>query len=125
MKKVISTNQAPPAVGPYSQAVMVNDTVYLAGQIPLTPERELITDSIENQVHQVMKNLKAVLNEAELDFSNVVKTEIFLTDLADYEAVNKVYAGYMSEPYPARYTVQVAGLPKGVGVEISMTAVKD
>lgn len=125
MKKVISTDQAPPAVGPYSQAVLVNDTLYLAGQIPLTPDRELVTDSIENQVHQVMRNLKAVLEAAKLDFSNVVKTEIFLADLSDYEKVNEVYASYMSEPFPARYTVQVAGLPKGVGVEISMAAVKD
>lgn len=123
--KTISTENAPAAVGPYSQAVEANGFVFTAGQIPLTPEGELITGSIEEETHQVMKNLSEVLKAAGTDFSNVIKTEIYVADLEDYGKINEVYASYLSEPYPARATVQVARLPKDVGVEISMIAVKE
>ena len=126
MKKIIHTDKAPAPIGPYNQAVLVNNTLYTSGQIALNPiTMELVLDTIEIETKQVMENMKAVLEAAEMNFSNVVKTTIFIMDMADFAAINKVYATYFDEQLaPARETVQVAGLPKGVNVEISMVAVK-
>jgi 2-iminobutanoate/2-iminopropanoate deaminase len=125
MKKSIFTKKAPKAVGPYSQAILHGNTLYASGQIPINPktnEVELSTPKEETRL--VMENLKAVLTEAGMDFSNVVKTTIFLTDMAAFTEVNEVYAAYFESAPPARETVQVAGLPKGVQVEISVIAIK-
>lgn len=126
MKKIIFTEKAPAPIGPYSQAVLIGNTLYTSGQIALHPSSgELILASIEEETKQVMENMQAVLEAAEMNFSNVVKTTIFIMDMADFAAINKVYATYFDEQQaPARETVQVAGLPKGVNVEISMVAVK-
>jgi 2-iminobutanoate/2-iminopropanoate deaminase len=127
MKKVILTPHAPAPIGPYSQAVQVGQQLFISGQIPLDPSTgELITGSIEEETTQVMKNLSAVLSQAGGDWENVVKVSIFLTDMADFAAVNKIYGSYISEKSaPARETVAVAGLPKGVRVEISAIAILD
>jgi len=124
MIKAITTKDAPAAVGSYSQAIEANGILYLAGQIALTPEGKQIDGSITEQTHQVMKNLKAVLAEAELTFSNVVKADIFLTNISDFAEMNEVYASYLSQPYPARATVAVAELPKNAAIEISLIAVR-
>lgn len=125
MKKIISTKNAPGAIGPYSQAVMINGFLYTSGQICINPENgELVMDSIQNETHQVMKNLKAILTEAGMDFSHVIKTGIFLQSMNDFATVNDIYASYFTSDYPARETVEVAKLPKGVNVEISMVAYK-
>jgi 2-iminobutanoate/2-iminopropanoate deaminase len=124
MKKVISTSDAPGAIGPYSQAVKVGGMLFTSGQIALHPESgDLIMDDVQIETHQVMSNMKAVLKEAGMTFENVVKTSIFLQDMDDFAAVNEVYASYFSSDFPARETVQVACLPKKVNVEISMIAV--
>ena len=123
MKKVISTQDAPLAIGAYSQAVLVDGILYISGQIPINPENGNLVEGIEEETHQVMKNLKAILHGAGLDFSNVVKTSIFLTDMKNFPLVNDIYSSYFSDDdYPARETIQVAALPKGVSVEISMIA---
>jgi 2-iminobutanoate/2-iminopropanoate deaminase len=126
MKKIIFTEKAPAPIGPYNQAVLIGNTLYTSGQIALNPETmELVLDSIEVETKQVMENMKAVLEAAEMTFENVVKTTIFIMDMNDFAKINTVYASYFSEENaPARETVQVAGLPKGVNVEISMIAVK-
>lgn len=124
MKKVMLTPEAPAPIGPYSQAVQVGQQLFISGQIPLDPSTgELITGSIEEETTQVMKNLSAVLSQAGGDWENVVKVSIFLTDMADFAAVNNIYGSYIPEKSaPARETVAVAGLPKGVRVEISAIA---
>lgn len=123
MKKVISTQGAPAAIGPYSQAIVIGDTLYASGQIPIDPETgDLIDAGIAEQTRRVMKNIGAVLSEAGLDYSDVVKTTVFLTDIDDFATVNGVYAEYFKEPYPARSCVQVAKLPKSAGVEIEIVA---
>jgi 2-iminobutanoate/2-iminopropanoate deaminase len=124
MKKVILTPEAPAPIGPYSQAVQVGQQLFISGQIPLDPSTgDLITGSIEEETTQVMKNLSAVLSQAGGDWENVVKVSIFLTDMADFAAVNNIYGSYIPEKSaPARETVAVAGLPKGVRVEISAIA---
>lgn len=123
MKKIISTAKAPGAIGPYSQAIMVNGILYISGQIPVNAETGELVEGIENETHQVMKNLDAILQEVGLTFKNVVKSTIFLKDMNDFAAMNKVYASYLEEgSYPARETVQVSCLPKNVDVEISMIA---
>jgi 2-iminobutanoate/2-iminopropanoate deaminase len=125
MKKVIQIPGAPAPIGPYSQAILVNDTLYVSGQIPLNPVTgELETDSIESAVHRVMQNISALLKEAEMDLGNVVKCSIFLKDLNDFSKVNEVYASYFTSTPPARETVQVSRLPLDVSVEISCIAVK-
>ena len=123
MKRIIHTNQAPAPIGPYSQAVAFGDTLYVSGQIALDPQTgELNMQTLEQETEQVMQNLKAVLAAAGADFSNVLKSTIFLSDMQLFADVNAIYARYFSENPPARETVQVAGLPKGVNVEISVIA---
>ena len=125
MKKVIKTENAPEPIGPYNQAIMAGDTLYVSGQIAIDPKTgNLVDASIEEETHQVMRNLKAVLNAAELDFINVVKTSIFLSDMNSFSKVNEVYGQYFTQDFPARETVAVKTLPKNVNVEISAIAVK-
>jgi 2-iminobutanoate/2-iminopropanoate deaminase len=126
MKKIIFTEKAPAPIGPYSQAILINDTLYTSGQIALHPANgELILDTIENETKQVMENLKAVLEAANMGFENVVKTTIFIMNMGDFARINSVYSHYFDESQaPARETVQVATLPKNVNIEISMIAVK-
>jgi|TARA_B110000467_G_C18187381_1_gene404051 reactive intermediate/imine deaminase len=115
----IYTEAAPAAIGPYSQAIKVGDTVFLSGQIPLVPETmEIVEGGIEEQTHQVFANLIAVTKAAGGGLENLAKLTIFLTDLNDFAVVNKIMAAYFSEPYPARATIEVSALPKGVTVEI-------
>lgn len=125
-KKIIFTPNAPAPIGPYSQAVLVGDTLYTSGQIALNPENGHLNDkSIEDETHQVMKNLQAVLAAANMTFEQVVKTTIFLTDMGDFARMNAVYGSYIDETTaPARETVQVSVLPKNVNVEISMVAIR-
>jgi len=126
MKTIIRTDKAPAPIGPYNQAVMAGNVLYTSGQIAMDPSSgDLVTDNIQNESHQVMQNLKAVLEAAGMNFENVAKTSIFLKDMGNFQAVNAVYAEYFSEENaPARETVQVAKLPKDVNVEISMIASK-
>jgi 2-iminobutanoate/2-iminopropanoate deaminase len=125
-KKIITTLNAPAPVGAYNQAVLINNTLYLSGQIPLIPETmELIEGDIKKETQRIMQNLGAVLDAAEMNFENVVKTSIFLSDMDNFEKVNEIYASYFdNETAPARETVAVKTLPKSVRVEISMIAVK-
>jgi 2-iminobutanoate/2-iminopropanoate deaminase len=125
MKKVIHTSNAPKAIGPYSQAILSNNTLYTSGQIAINPKNgDLITANISEETHQVMKNLEAVLLAAEMDFSNVLKCTIFLKDMNQYAEINAVYAQYFDEKPPAREAVQVSVLPKNVNIEISLIANK-
>lgn len=118
-RSIISTNNAPQAIGTYSQAVKVGSTVYLSGQIPLVPETmELISDDIAEQIQQVFKNLTAVAEAAGGSLADVAKLNIFMTDLAHFPTVNEIMAQHFSEPYPARAAIGVAGLPKGSQVEM-------
>lgn len=124
IKKNIHTDRAPEAVGPYSQAVVYNNTVYCSGQIALDPQKmTLVSDDIEEQATQVMKNLEAVLLEAGSNFAKVVKCTIFLADMNDFEVVNNVYGSFFGSEPPARETVEVSRLPKDASVEISCIAV--
>ena len=125
-KTIITTDKAPAPLGPYNQAVLVNDTLYLSGQIPLIPSTmELVEGDLEAETKQVMQNLKAVLEAANMGFEDVVKTSIFLNDMNNFAAVNEVYGSYFDHATaPARETVEVANLPKFVRIEISMVAVK-
>lgn len=125
-KTIITTDKAPAPLGPYNQAVLVNDTLYLSGQIPLIPSSmELVEGDLEAETRQVMQNLKAVLEAADMGFDHVVKTSIFLSDMNNFNAVNNVYGSYFDDATaPARETVEVANLPKFVRIEISMVAVK-
>ena len=123
MKKVVYTPNAPQAIGPYSQAILSNKTLYTSGQIAINPTNgELVISNISDETHQVMKNLKAVLHAANMDFSNVLKCTIFLKDMNQYAAINAVYATYFDESPPAREAVQVSVLPKNVNIEISIIA---
>ena len=125
MKKVINTHNAPAAIGPYSQAILSGNTLYCSGQIAINPATgNLVIDNITAETTQVMQNIEAVLKEAEMDFSHVVKSSIFLKDMNDYADINSVYANSFGENPPAREAVQVAELPKNVNVEISVIAVK-
>jgi reactive intermediate/imine deaminase len=118
-KQIVSTPAAPAAIGPYSQAVRAGNTLWLSGQIPLDPvTKELVQGDIEVQARRVFDNIKAVLSAAGASFDGVVKTTIFLTDLANFAVVNKIMADYFREPYPARSTVGVAALPRGAQVEV-------
>ncbi len=125
MKKVILTQNAPAPIGPYSQAIEAGNTLFCSGQIPLDPKtNQVFTGEIKGQAELVMKNIEAVLQAAGYSFQNVVKTTIFLTNMGDFTTVNEVYGRYFKEQPPARSTVQVAALPKGVNVEIEVIATK-
>ena len=125
MKKIINTVHAPAPIGPYSQAVMNGDMLFISGQIALIPgTTDLSNADVTTETTQVMKNLNAILTEAGMDFGHVLKTTIFLSDMALFTAVNEVYGSYFTAAYPARETVAVKGLPKNVNVEISMIASK-
>jgi reactive intermediate/imine deaminase len=124
-RKTVSTANAPSAIGTYSQAVNANGTVYLSGQIPLDPTTMEIVEGAREQVDRVFRNLRAVAEAAGGDFSNIVKLNVYLTDLADFPLVNEVMGEYFSEPYPARAAVGVAALPKGAGIEIEGVMVLD
>ena len=124
MKKVIATENAPKAVGPYSQAIEANGTLYVSGQIPVIPADGSVPDSIEDQTRQALKNVGAILAEAGMGYGNVVKTTVLLNDIADFKAMNGVYAEFFTEDKPARACFQVAALPMGVKVEIEAVAVK-
>jgi 2-iminobutanoate/2-iminopropanoate deaminase len=124
-KNIINTTQAPAPIGPYSQAVQAGNLLFISGQVPINPATGTIeAKDVTGETEQVMKNLNAVLTEAGYDFSHVVKTTIFLTDMSLFNAVNEVYGKYFSGNFPARETVAVKGLPRNVNVEISMIAAK-
>ena len=124
-KKIIRTDNAPAPIGPYNQAVQFGNILFMSGQIPLDPKTgNMVQDSIESETRQVMDNLAAILQEAGMDFTNILKTSIFLMDMSQFGKVNEIYDGYFTANPPARETVQVAGLPKGANVEISMIAGK-
>ncbi|HWU41823.1 MAG TPA: RidA family protein [Bdellovibrio sp.] len=123
MKKVIHTDNAPKAVGPYSQAVQMGDFLFCSGQISINPKtNEVFTGEIKTQTEMVMKNIEAVLTASQLNFGNIIKTTIFITNMNDFATVNEVYAKFFKEAPPARSTVAVAALPKGVNVEIEVIA---
>lgn len=122
MKKIIATDKAPAAVGPYSQAVLVNGLLFVSGQIPVNPADGSVAESIEDQSHQALKNVGAILEEAGLSYEDVVKTTVLLADIADFKAMNAVYAEYFTQDKPARACFQVAALPLGVKVEIEVIA---
>src|SRR5690554_2782790 len=121
--KTVSTNNAPAAIGPYAQGIIVNGFFFSSGQIPLTPQGDLVEGDIEVQTNQVFENIKAVLAEAGLTLNNVVKTTVFLSDMNDFAAMNEVYANHFGDHKPARSAVEVARLPKDVKVEIEVIAV--
>lgn len=124
MKVKIESGNAPKAIGPYSQAVLVDDTLYVSGNIPVNPATGDVADGIVNQSKQVFENMKAILNEAGMGFENVVKTTAFLTDLSNFATFNEIYASYFIAPYPARSCVEVSKLPKNVLVEVECIAKK-
>jgi len=125
MKRIVSTDAAPAAVGAYSQATETDELVFTAGQIPLTPDGELLDDDpIAIQTEQALDNLVAVLEEADASPADVLKVTVFLADIDDFEAMNETYAGYFDAEPPARSAVEVAALPKGVGIEIEAVATK-
>ena len=125
MKKIISIAGAPAPIGPYSQAVLKNGTLYASGQIAINPKSgELVMDTLTEETNQVMSNIGALLVAAEMTFSDIVKCSIFLSDMRNFTAVNKIYASYLSSAPPARETVEVSCLPKNVNVEISFIAIK-
>lgn len=124
-KTIIKTNNAPDPIGPYNQAILTGNTLFISGQICIDPKTgDLKNRDIQDETHQVMHNLKAILQEAGMEFSDVVKTTIFITDMNQFGEVNTVYGKYFESDFPARETVQVSALPKFVNVEISMIAVK-
>ena len=125
MKKIINTKNAPAPIGPYNQAVKINNMLFISGQVAMDPNNnnELVKSSIEDETHQVMKNLSAILEEAGMDFTNVVKTTIFLSDMSYFKEINGIYGSYLKDgEEPARETVAVKTLPKEVNIEISMIA---
>ena len=122
MKK-IETEKAPKAIGPYSQAILAGDLLFISGQIPINPENGEIVSGIENQANQSFKNIKEILNEANMDFNNVVKTTVFLNDIKNFGVVNEIYANFFISK-PARSLVEVSNLPKGVMIEIEVIAKK-
>lgn len=124
MKKIINTKHAPKPIGPYNQAVLANNMLFVSGQIPMQPvSGELIKGGVKDQTRQVMENIKAILHAAELDFSDVVKCSIFISDMKNFPEINEAYGKYFGQDAPARETVQVAALPMNVDVEISCVAV--
>lgn len=126
MKKIIHTPKAPEPIGPYSQAVLVNNMLFASGQIAIVPETNTMnTENIVDETHQVMKNIGEVLRAANMNFTNIIKTSIFLKDMNQFAQVNEIYGSYFTVDFPARETVQVTRLPKDVNVEISVIAVLD
>jgi 2-iminobutanoate/2-iminopropanoate deaminase len=124
-KQIINTPNAPAPIGPYSQAILINDTLYISGQVCIDAETGALKNSnVQEEARQVMHNLKAILTEAGMSFSNVIKTSIFLTDMHRFGEVNEVYGSFFEGDFPVRETVQVSALPKFVNVEISMIAVR-
>jgi 2-iminobutanoate/2-iminopropanoate deaminase len=124
-KTIITTNEAPAPIGPYNQAVLSGSTLFISGQICIDPATgELRNEDVEEETEQVMKNLKAILDAAKMNFSDVVKTTIFLTNMNEFAVVNSIYGKYFDKEFPARETVAVVALPKFVKVEISMIAIK-
>lgn len=125
MKKIITSKNAPAPIGPYSHANLINGMLFISGQVGKHPQTgEMITTSIKDETHRVMKNIEGILTDAGMNFSDVVKTTIFLTDMNDFALVNEIYGSYFSDNFPARETVQVSKLPLNVNVEISMIAIK-
>jgi 2-iminobutanoate/2-iminopropanoate deaminase len=125
MKKIIKTNNAPQPIGPYSQAILSGNMLFASGQIAINPKTgDLVMSDIKAETKQVMENIKNILAEAQMDFSNIVKTSIFLSDMNNFASVNEVYGSFFHSDFPARETVAVSGLPLGVNVEISVVAVK-
>jgi 2-iminobutanoate/2-iminopropanoate deaminase len=125
MKEIIITNNAPAPIGPYNQAVGAGGFIFVSGQIPIDAATgQIVSGDIKAETKKVMDNIRAILTEAGLSFSNVVKSSIFLTDMASFGSVNEVYGSYFTDQFPARETIQVAALPKNVNVEISVIAVK-
>ncbi|HIZ76922.1 MAG TPA: RidA family protein [Firmicutes bacterium] len=123
MKRIIQTNEAPQAIGPYSQGVIANGMLYASGQIAIDPKvGDIVAKDIKGQVNQVMENIGALLRAAGLGYEDIVKTTVFLQDIGDFTTFNEIYASYLSEPYPARSAVQVGALPKGALIEIEMIA---
>ncbi|UOQ43961.1 RidA family protein [Halobacillus salinarum] len=126
MFKTLSTNQAPAAIGPYSQAVDLGQMIFISGQIPLDPStQEFVSEDIKEQTEQVMQNIGGILKEAGLSYRHIAKANIYLDSMDDFSTVNEIYASYLSEPYPARAAVEVSRLPKGAKVEIEAIAVKE
>lgn len=122
MSKAIHTEKAPAAIGPYSQAIQAGDFLYVSGQIPINPQSGAVVGGIANQTKQVLENLKAILNEAGTDFSEVVKFTIYLSSMENFAEVNEIYGSFLKEPYPARATVEVSRLPKDVLIEMDVVA---
>lgn len=120
--KVVSTNKAPAAIGPYSQGIVVNNLLFTSGQIPLTPEGKIVSTDVVEQTHQVFRNLQAILEEAGTSFDHVIKSTVFIKNMDDFQTINEVYAQYFSTHKPARSCVEVARLPKDVLVEIELIA---
>jgi len=124
-KKIITTKNAPAPIGPYNQAIVVKDTIYISGQVCIDPATgNLKNRDIQEETHQVMQNLKAILQEAGMTFNDVVKSTIFITDMNRFSEINEIYGKYFTDSFPARETVQVSALPKFVNEEISMIGVK-
>tara|TARA_R110002124_G_scaffold100622_2_gene247615 strand:+ start:192 stop:569 length:378 start_codon:yes stop_codon:yes gene_type:complete len=124
MKKIINTDLAPAPIGPYNQAVLVDNTLYISGQIAMDPKTgQLHIEDVKEETHRVMKHLGSILNEAGMDYSNIVKCSIFISDMGQFSNINEVYGSYFKSDPPARETVQVSCLPKNVNVEISAIAV--
>jgi 2-iminobutanoate/2-iminopropanoate deaminase len=124
MKKIITTENAPKALGPYSQAIMVGNTLYVSGQIPFVPETmTLVSEDIQAQTRQSIENIKAIVNEAGGELSDIVKVNVFVKNIEDFDKINEVYAEYFSEAKPARALVEVARLPRDVKIEIEAIAV--
>ena len=124
MKKIISTDNAPSAIGTYSQAVLINDFLYISGQIALDPKNMKMVEGIDNQIEMVFKNIKEILREAEMDFSNVIKLTILLDNLENFEKVNEIMNELFEKPYPARAAFEVSKLPKNSSIEIETIAYK-
>lgn len=125
MKTSISTDRSPKALGPYSQGLRTDKYIFTSGQIYLTPEGKLLEGSIEDKIHQVINNLKNILEEAGSSLDDVVKTTIYVTDMGNYAKINEIYGQYFKEPYPAREVVCVKGLPLGAEIEMSMIAYRE
>ena len=126
MKKIISTDKAPAAIGPYSQAVWAGDLLFASGQIPMDPATgDIVTGGVQAQAHQSLKNVKAILEAAKLGFENVVKATVFIKDMNDFAAINEVYNEYFTAPFPARSCVEVARLPRDILVEVEVIAKKE